>query len=107
MPLGIAWLLVLILVGVTSSLGSQWALLVAAPLYRVPLGLVFCLFLNHVRRVVLLIILVWLILGWLHKVHMCIGLRRWVMCLGLSTILSHVCTWPLGGALPSVFLPTY
>ena len=98
MPLGIAWLLVLILVGVTSSLGLQWALLVVAPLSRVPFGLVFCLFLNHVRRVVLLIILVWLILGRLHKVHLCIVLRRWVVGLGLSIMMSHVCTWPLGGS---------
>ena len=80
----------------SSDLGSWWALLVAAPLSRVPFGLVFCLFLNHVRRVVLLIILVWLILGRLHKVHLCIGLRRWVMCLGLSIIPSRVFTWSLG-----------
>ena len=58
----------------------------------------FCLFLNHVRRVFLLIILVWLILGRLHKVHLCIGLRRWVVCLGLSIMLSRVFTWPLGGS---------
>ena len=84
MPWGSAWLLVLILVGVTSSLGSWWALLVATPISKVPFCLVFLVFLNHIRRVVILIILVWLILGWLHKVHLCIVLRRWFMCLGLS-----------------------
>jgi len=98
LPWGSAWLLVLIQVGVTSSLGSRWALLVAAPLSRVPFGLVFYLSFNYVRRVILLIILVWFILGRLHKVHLCIFLHRWVMCLGLSILLSHVCTWPLAGS---------
>ena len=92
LPLGIDWLLVLILVGVTSSLGSRWALLVAAPLSKVPFGFVFFLFINDIWRVVILIILVWLILGRLHKVHLCIVLRRWVVCMGLSIMFSCVCT---------------
>ena len=92
MLLGIAWLLVLVLVVVISQPGLWWALLVAAPLSRVPFEFVFYLFFYHVRRVILLIKLVWLILGQLHKVHLCIVLHRWVMFLGLRILLSHVCT---------------
>ena len=103
LSLGITWLLVPISVGVTSSFGSRWELLIAAPQSRVPFGLVFYLSFNHVRRVVLLIILVWLILGRLHKVHLCIGLRRWVVCLGLSMLFSHVFTWPMGGSSSVIF----
>ena len=90
--LGIAQVLVLILVGVASSLGSWWALLVVYPLSRVPFWLVFLLFLHHVRRVVLLVVLVWLVLGRLHKVNLCIGLHRRVLCWGLSITRSLVCT---------------
>ena len=81
MLLGIARLLVLVPVGVISSLGPWWALLVAAPLSRVPFEFVFYLSFDHIRRVILLIILVWLILGRLHKFHLCIvcvgGLCAW------------------------------
>ena len=92
MLLSIAWLLVLVPVRVISSPRSRWALLVAAPLSKVPFEFIFYLSFDHVRRVILLIILVWLILGWLHKVHLCIVLCWWVMCLGLSMLLSYVCT---------------
>ena len=98
MLLRIYWLLVLVLVGFISQSGPWWALLVAAPLSMVPFEFFFYLYFDHVRRVILLIILVWLILGRLHKVHLCIVLRWWVMCLGLSILLSHICTWPLGGS---------
>ena len=70
LSLGIAWLLALIPVGVASSVGLRWTLLVVAPLSRIPFWLVFFFFLHHVRRVVLLVILVRLFLGWLHKFHL-------------------------------------
>ena len=73
-------------------------LLVASPPSRIPFWLFFKFFLHHVRRDVLLIILVWLVLGLLHKVHLCIVLHRWVMCWGLSITRSMVCAWLLEGS---------
>ena len=61
--LGSADLLALIPVRVASSLVLRWALLVVAPLSRIPFWLFFFFFIHHVRRVVLLVILVWLVLG--------------------------------------------
>ena len=50
------------------------------PLSSVPFWLVYGFFIYHIRRVVLLVILVGLVLGRLHKFHMCIGLHRRVLC---------------------------
>lgn len=97
--LGITWLLVLISVGVASSLKSLRALLVVAPLSRVSFRLVFSSFLNHVRRIALLVIwLARLVLGRLHKVHLCIILHRQVLCWGMSIMRSVVCEWLLGAS---------
>ena len=56
------------------------------------------IFIHHVRRVALLVVLVWLVLGVLHKVHLCIGVHRRFFFWGTIITQSLVCTWLFEGS---------